>query len=128
MSYSCLGLHLSSSFRKFLASFSTVVEDKVQGPSPWTFLFNMFSEEDEELRKDSLKKGLCLSLGSFELSCQQNPLVVNVTHNLSQPFFLTTAVILNFSSPFVAVTGVALRTSCHFSAFALTRCAEGGVS
>uniref|UniRef100_A0A674C6N0 Pappalysin 2 n=1 Tax=Salmo trutta TaxID=8032 RepID=A0A674C6N0_SALTR len=66
------------------------------------------------------------SLGSFELSCQQNPLVVNVTHNLSQPFFLTTAVILNFSSPFVAVTGVALRTSCHFSAFALTRCAEGG--
>uniref|UniRef100_A0A4W5L620 Pappalysin 2 n=1 Tax=Hucho hucho TaxID=62062 RepID=A0A4W5L620_9TELE len=68
------------------------------------------------------------SLGSFELSCQQNPLVVNVTHNLSQPFFLTTAVILNFSSPFVAVTGVALRTSCHFSAFALTGCAEGGVS
>ncbi|XP_038860479.1 pappalysin-2-like [Salvelinus namaycush] len=64
------------------------------------------------------------SLGSFELSCQQNPLVVNVTHNLSQSFFLTTAVILNFSSPFVAVTGVALRTSCHFSAFALTRCAE----
>lgn len=33
MSYSCLGLHLSSSFRKFLASFSTVVEDKVQGRS-----------------------------------------------------------------------------------------------
>uniref|UniRef100_A0A674C6W8 Pappalysin 2 n=1 Tax=Salmo trutta TaxID=8032 RepID=A0A674C6W8_SALTR len=64
------------------------------------------------------------SLGSFELSCQQNPLVVNVTHNLSQPFFLTTAVILNFSSPFVAVTGVALRTSCHFSAFALTSCSR----
>ncbi|XP_055739245.1 pappalysin-2-like isoform X1 [Salvelinus fontinalis] len=64
------------------------------------------------------------SLGSFELSCQQNPLVVNVTHNLSQPFFLTTAVILNFSSPFVAVTGVALRTSCHFSAFALTGCSR----
>uniref|UniRef100_A0A8C7I9L0 Pappalysin 2 n=1 Tax=Oncorhynchus kisutch TaxID=8019 RepID=A0A8C7I9L0_ONCKI len=64
------------------------------------------------------------SLGSFELSCQQNPLVVNVTHNLSQPFFLTTAVILNFSSPFVAVTGVALRTSCHFSAFSLTGCSR----
>ncbi|KAJ8011954.1 hypothetical protein DPEC_G00063680 [Dallia pectoralis] len=62
------------------------------------------------------------SLGSYGLSCQQNPLVVNVTHNLSQPFFLTTAVILNFSSPFVAVTGVALRTSCHFSAFALNGC------
>ncbi|KAL0966049.1 hypothetical protein UPYG_G00290160 [Umbra pygmaea] len=62
------------------------------------------------------------SLGSYELSCKQYPLVVNVTHNLSQPFFLTNAVILNFSSPFVAVTGVALRTSCHFSTFALTGC------
>ncbi|XP_064197731.1 pappalysin-2 [Anguilla rostrata] len=62
------------------------------------------------------------SLGSHELSCQRNPLVVNVTHNLSLPFFLTAAVLLNFSSPLVAVTGVALRTSCHFSAFALTGC------
>ncbi|KAG7456967.1 hypothetical protein MATL_G00241530 [Megalops atlanticus] len=62
------------------------------------------------------------SLGTYELSCQRNPLVVNVTHNLSLPFFLTSAVQLNFSSPLVAVTGVALRTSCHFSAFALTGC------
>ncbi|XP_018608776.1 pappalysin-2 [Scleropages formosus] len=62
------------------------------------------------------------SIGDFELSCHHNPLVVNVTHNLSLPFFLTTAVLLNFSSPLVAVTGVALRTSCRFSAFALTGC------
>ncbi|KAJ8406181.1 hypothetical protein AAFF_G00304120 [Aldrovandia affinis] len=62
------------------------------------------------------------SLGTYELSCQRNPLVVNVTHNLSLPFFLTAAVLLNFSSPLVAVTGIALRTSCHFSAFSLTGC------
>ncbi|KAL2097842.1 hypothetical protein ACEWY4_007049 [Coilia grayii] len=60
------------------------------------------------------------SLGDFELSCQRNPLVVNVTHNLSLPFFLTSAVMLSFSSAHVGVTGVALRTSCLFSAFALT--------
>ncbi|XP_063074989.1 pappalysin-2 isoform X2 [Engraulis encrasicolus] len=62
------------------------------------------------------------SLGDFELSCQRNPLVVNVTHNLSLPFYLTSAVMLSFSSAHVGVTGVALRTSCLFSAFALTGC------
>uniref|UniRef100_A0A8C2AQ58 Pappalysin 2 n=1 Tax=Cyprinus carpio TaxID=7962 RepID=A0A8C2AQ58_CYPCA len=61
-------------------------------------------------------------LGSYELSCQYNPLVVNVTHNLSVPFYQTSAVQLNFSSSQVAVLAVALRTSCHFSAFALTGC------
>ncbi|KAA0719365.1 Pappalysin-2 [Triplophysa tibetana] len=61
-------------------------------------------------------------LGSYELSCQRNPLVVNVTHNLSLPFYQTSAVQLNFSSSQVAVLAVALRTSCHFSAFALTGC------
>lgn len=56
-------------------------------------------------------------------------MVVNVTHDLSQPFFITASVILLFSSPSVAVGGVALRTSCHFSTFALTGCAsEGGLS
>ncbi|XP_072544343.1 pappalysin-2 [Salminus brasiliensis] len=62
------------------------------------------------------------TLGTYELSCQRNPLVVNVTHNLSLPFFQTAAVLLNFSTVHVAVLGVALRTSCHFSAFALTGC------
>ncbi|KAF7222859.1 pappalysin 2 [Nothobranchius furzeri] len=62
------------------------------------------------------------SIGTHDLSCHRNPLVVNVTHDLSQPFFLTSSVILLFSSPFVAVRGVALRTSCHFSTFALTGC------
>ncbi|XP_078791697.1 pappalysin-2 isoform X3 [Oryzias latipes] len=62
------------------------------------------------------------SLGTHDVSCLQNPLVVNVTHDLTQPFFLTSFVILLFSSPSVAVRGVALRTSCHFSTFALTGC------
>ncbi|KAG7524210.1 pappalysin-2 [Solea senegalensis] len=62
------------------------------------------------------------SLGTYDLSCHRNPLVVNVTHDLSRPFFLTASVILLFSSPSVAVGGVALRTSCHFSTFALTGC------
>uniref|UniRef100_A0A8B9H2T2 Pappalysin 2 n=1 Tax=Astyanax mexicanus TaxID=7994 RepID=A0A8B9H2T2_ASTMX len=72
--------------------------------------------------------GLNHTLGTYELSCQRNPLVVNVTHNLSLPFYQTAAVLLNFSTVHVAVLGVALRTSCHFSAFALTGCAEGGLS
>ncbi|XP_068197648.1 pappalysin-2 isoform X1 [Antennarius striatus] len=62
------------------------------------------------------------SLGTHDLSCHRNPLVVNVTHDLSQPFFITDSVILLFSSPLVGVGGVALRTSCHFSTFALTGC------
>ena len=75
-----------------------------------------------------LRACLFICTGDFELSCQRNPLVVNVTHNLSLPFFLTSAVMLNFSSAHVGVTGVALRTSCLFSAFALTGCAEGVLS
>ena len=72
---------------------------------------------------------LLYHLGTHDLSCHRNPLVVNVTHDLSQPFFITASVILLFSSPSVAVGGVALRTSCHFSTFALTGCAsEGGLS
>ncbi|XP_061746548.1 pappalysin-2-like [Nerophis ophidion] len=62
------------------------------------------------------------SLGTHNLSCRRNPLIVNVTHDLSQPFFLTASVVLLFSSPSVAVTAVALRTSCHFSTFTTTGC------
>ncbi|KAM4560705.1 LOW QUALITY PROTEIN: pappalysin-2-like [Fundulus diaphanus] len=65
------------------------------------------------------------SLSTHILSCYRNPLVVNVTHDLSQPFFLTSSVILLFSSPSVLVRAVALRTSCHFSTFALTGCIRG---
>ncbi|XP_028987725.1 pappalysin-2 [Betta splendens] len=64
------------------------------------------------------------SLGTHDLSCHRNPLVVNITHELSEPFFLTASVVLLFSSPSVAVGAVALRTSCHFSTFALTGCLQ----
>ncbi|XP_076828238.1 pappalysin-2 [Brachyhypopomus gauderio] len=62
------------------------------------------------------------TLGTYEVSCHRNPLVVNVIHNLSQPFFHTASVMLGFSWAHVAVLGVGLRTFCHISAFALTGC------
>lgn len=101
----------------------------------WVYLFLSPSKgfwcDINETRAKTLKD--CLNpffyLGTHDLSCHRNPLVVNVTHDLSQPFFITASVVLLFSSPSVAVGGVALRTSCHFSTFALTGCAsEGGLS
>ncbi|XP_039591587.1 pappalysin-2 isoform X2 [Polypterus senegalus] len=62
------------------------------------------------------------TLGSYELSCHQNPLIVNVTHNLILPFFQTASVLLKFSSPLVAVSAVALRTSSQFSALTMNGC------
>ncbi|XP_028936958.1 pappalysin-2 [Ornithorhynchus anatinus] len=56
------------------------------------------------------------SLGTYELSCQQNPLIINVTHNLNFLFHRTASVLLNFSSPSVAISAVALRIpSSHLS-------------
>ncbi|RXM37106.1 Pappalysin-2 [Acipenser ruthenus] len=68
------------------------------------------------------------TLGSYQLSCQRNPLVINMTHNLSLPFFRTASVLLNFSSPLVAVSGIALRTSSHISALALNGCVRRSCS
>uniref|UniRef100_H0WYP7 Pappalysin 2 n=1 Tax=Otolemur garnettii TaxID=30611 RepID=H0WYP7_OTOGA len=53
------------------------------------------------------------SFGTYELSCQQNPLIINVTHHLNVLFHPTTSVLLNFSSPLVGISAVALRTSSH---------------
>ncbi|XP_077757910.1 pappalysin-2 isoform X1 [Canis aureus] len=55
------------------------------------------------------------SLGTHELSCQHNPLVINVTHHLDVLSHRTTSVLLNFSSPLVGISAVALRTSSHIS-------------
>ncbi|XP_043941906.1 pappalysin-2 [Protopterus annectens] len=65
------------------------------------------------------------SIGSCEVSCQHNPLVINITPNLSLPFY-TRTVILNFTSPFVAVAGVALRTFSHPVPSHITNCNEEG--
>ncbi|KAM5238615.1 pappalysin-2 [Ctenodactylus gundi] len=62
------------------------------------------------------------SLGTYELSCQHNPLVVNVTHHGSVPSHHTTSVLLNFSSPLVGISAVALRTSSDISLSAPGNC------
>ncbi|XP_047561665.1 pappalysin-2 [Lutra lutra] len=62
------------------------------------------------------------SLGTHELSCQQNPLVINVTHHLNVLSHQTTSVLLNFSSPLVGISAVALRTSSHISPPNLDTC------
>ncbi|XP_027790860.2 pappalysin-2 [Marmota flaviventris] len=54
-------------------------------------------------------------LGTYELSCQHNPLVVNVSHHTNVLSHHTTSMLLNFSSPLVGISAVALRTSSHIS-------------
>nr|XP_035973072.1 pappalysin-2 isoform X1 [Halichoerus grypus] len=62
------------------------------------------------------------SLGTYELSCQHNPLVINVTHHLNVLSHCTTSVLLNFSSPLVGISAVALRTSSHISPSTPNKC------
>ncbi|XP_069497247.1 pappalysin-2 [Ambystoma mexicanum] len=64
------------------------------------------------------------SIGTHELSCQRNPLILNVTHNLSVPFYQTASVLLNFSSSLVGVSAVALRTSTHLNPGVPNHCEE----
>lgn len=64
----------------------------------------------------------CFSLGTYELSCQHNPLVINVTHHSNVLFHHATSVLLNFSSPLVGISAVALRTSSHRSPAAPNNC------
>ncbi|XP_064371679.1 pappalysin-2 [Dromaius novaehollandiae] len=66
--------------------------------------------------------GLNLSLGTHELSCQQNPLIINVTHNQEYLSHRIASVLLNFSSPLVGIAAVALRTSAHSSSSDSTTC------
>ncbi|XP_006887773.1 PREDICTED: pappalysin-2 [Elephantulus edwardii] len=55
------------------------------------------------------------SLGTYELSCHHNPLVINVTHHPNVFTHHTVSVLLNFSSSLVGISAVALRTSSHIS-------------
>ncbi|KAF2978275.1 hypothetical protein EK904_001709 [Melospiza melodia maxima] len=50
------------------------------------------------------------SLGTYELSCQHNPLIINVTHSQEDPLPQAASVLFNFSSPLVGIAAVALRT------------------
>lgn len=45
-----------------------------------------------------------------ELSCQHNPLIINVTHSQQDLPPQVASVFLNFSSPLVGIAAVALRT------------------
>uniref|UniRef100_A0A663M1Y6 Pappalysin 2 n=1 Tax=Athene cunicularia TaxID=194338 RepID=A0A663M1Y6_ATHCN len=49
----------------------------------------------------------------YELSCQHNPLVINVTHGQEVLHHRAASVLLNFSSPLVGIAAVALRTSAQ---------------
>ncbi|KFO60979.1 Pappalysin-2, partial [Corvus brachyrhynchos] len=58
---------------------------------------------------ESLLSLPCLA-GMYELSCQHNPLVIDVTHSQEDPSPQVASVLLNFSSPLVGIAAVALRT------------------
>ncbi|XP_032016801.1 pappalysin-2 [Hylobates moloch] len=62
------------------------------------------------------------SLGTYGLSCQHNPLIINVTHHQNVLFHHTTSVLLNFSSPRVGISAVALRTFSHIGLSAPSNC------
>ncbi|XP_059840833.1 pappalysin-2-like [Hypanus sabinus] len=64
------------------------------------------------------------SLGTYELSCKRNPLIINVTSNIDVSFYKTASVLLNMSSPLVAISGVALRTYNHFKFAITSNCRE----
>ncbi|XP_004706871.1 pappalysin-2 [Echinops telfairi] len=65
------------------------------------------------------------SLGTYELSCQHNPLVVNVTHHPNVFSHHITSALLNVSSPLVGISAVALRTTSHISPPAPHNCIPG---
>lgn len=58
----------------------------------------------------------------YELSCQHNPLVINVTHGQEDPSHWAASVLLNFSSPLVGIAAVALRTSAQAASSDPTTC------
>lgn len=62
------------------------------------------------------------SLGTYGLSCQHNPLVINVSHHANVNPQHTSAMLLNFSSPLVGISAVALRTSSQTISSSLSNC------
>uniref|UniRef100_A0A8C9EHF4 Pappalysin 2 n=1 Tax=Pavo cristatus TaxID=9049 RepID=A0A8C9EHF4_PAVCR len=54
--------------------------------------------------------GLNHSLGTHELSCQQNPLIISVTHSQEPSSLWAGSMLLNFTSLLVGIAAVALRT------------------
>uniref|UniRef100_A0A8C9N7T3 Pappalysin 2 n=1 Tax=Serinus canaria TaxID=9135 RepID=A0A8C9N7T3_SERCA len=67
-------------------------------------------QPNQSLELDKSLLSLPCLTGMHELSCQHNPLVINVTHSLEEPLPQVASVLLNFSSPRVGIAAVALRT------------------
>ncbi|MEE6495991.1 hypothetical protein FKM82_002197 [Ascaphus truei] len=55
------------------------------------------------------------SLGTYELCCQKNPLVLNGLNGQNSPIYRTVSLTLNFSSPMVGMSGVAMRSPTNHS-------------
>ncbi|KAM9325895.1 pappalysin-1 [Gastrophryne carolinensis] len=66
-------------------------------------------------------------LGVHILSCRNNPLVIPVMHDLSQPFYHSKAVLISFTSNLVAISGVALRSFYDFDPIRISSCQRGEV-
>ncbi|KAL0605741.1 Pappalysin-1 [Plecturocebus cupreus] len=63
--------------------------------------------------------------GKGPLGRANNPLIIPVVHDLSQPFYHSQAVHVSFSSPLVAISGVALRSFDNFDPVTLSSCERG---
>uniref|UniRef100_UPI00398EDE05 pappalysin-1-like isoform X1 n=1 Tax=Pristiophorus japonicus TaxID=55135 RepID=UPI00398EDE05 len=61
-------------------------------------------------------------LGMHLLNCRNNPLVIPVIHDLSQPFYRTSAILITFHSLYVAISGVALRSFHNFDPITINSC------
>eukprot|EP00079_Xenopus_tropicalis_P008425 XP_002931515.3 PREDICTED: pappalysin-2 [Xenopus tropicalis] len=50
------------------------------------------------------------SLGTFELSCKRNPLILSGSHSGNSPLYSAVSLTLNFSSPLAGIYGVMMRS------------------
>ncbi|XP_043914113.1 pappalysin-1 [Protopterus annectens] len=93
------------------------VADGTQYPYPFPH------QEQESITVQLLDtNGKSHDLGSQLLSCRNNPLVITVIHDLSQPFYRTRAVLISFRSKYVAISGVALRSFHNFDPITVRNC------
>ncbi|XP_051893074.1 pregnancy-associated plasma protein A, pappalysin 1a isoform X3 [Pristis pectinata] len=61
-------------------------------------------------------------LGMHLLNCRNNPLVIPVIHDLSKPFYRTSAILITFHSMYIAISGVALRSFHNFDPITISSC------
>ncbi|CAH2315900.1 Pappalysin-1 [Pelobates cultripes] len=66
-------------------------------------------------------------MGVYIISCRNNPLVISVMHDLTQPFYHSHAVLISFTSRWIAISGVALRSFYDFDFLAISSCQRGEI-